>query len=118
MLSKAASDSLAAFDSISVGSGAGIAASCRRGSIRREPKFETFTNALIFFNNSGNFWVPLRMYSYIFLYCHILITFCSKFINLPKLDFVYFTTLTCMYVCIYIYIYTYILFYVQPEDGS
>jgi hypothetical protein len=61
MLSRAASESLAALDSVSVdGSDAGIAASSRRGSTSKGTKvFQTCTNNLNkFFNNSGNFWFP------------------------------------------------------------
>jgi hypothetical protein len=54
MRSRAASDSLAALDSIS-----GDVASNRSGSTSKGVKFQTCTNTLNnFFNNSGNFWVP------------------------------------------------------------
>jgi len=60
MLSRAANDSLAALDGISVGSGAGIAASSRRGSTLKGTKFFKLvqTIQIIFFNNSVNFGPP------------------------------------------------------------
>ena len=64
MLSRATTESLAALDSISVGSGAETAAYIRRG--RGASKGTKVSNLYkyfkyIFFNNSGNFWVPPRI---------------------------------------------------------
>jgi hypothetical protein len=74
MLSRAARNSLAALDSISVEdfrhcfqhlNGAGISASSRSGSTSKGTKFQTRTYFLnIFFNNSGNFWIPPPTYSW------------------------------------------------------
>ena len=48
----------------SIGSGAGIAASSRRGSTSKGVKISNLYKYFnIFFNNSGNFWVPpLKLY--------------------------------------------------------
>jgi hypothetical protein len=59
MLSSAASESLAALDSISVdGIGAGIAASSRRGSTSKGTEVSNLYKYFnIFFIITGNFWV-------------------------------------------------------------
>ena len=61
MLSRAASEPLAALDIISVGSGAGITASSRGGSTSKGTKVSNLYKYINFFNNSGNIWVPPRI---------------------------------------------------------
>jgi len=74
MLSRAASDSLAALDSISVGSGAGVAASSRKGSTSKGTKVSNLYKYFkeFFCKKSGNFWVPPRIFDDPIIYVAIL----------------------------------------------